>query len=59
MKTKEYKQQLNSILRTSMKITECVAEDKIKDVQLWTILLNHQIEECLELMKRDKNKIEK
>lgn len=56
MKSKEYKQELNSIVRTAMKITECAAADKMRDVQLWTILLNSQINVILEIMK--KNKIE-
>jgi hypothetical protein len=51
IETPEYRKQLNSILRTSMKISESVSQNRMKEVQLWTILLNSQIEETLQLTK--------
>ena len=53
--TPEYRKQLNSILRTSMKISESVSQNRMKEVQLWTILLNSQIEEVLQITKNVDN----
>ena len=38
------------MLKTSQKIMEAIAEDNRRDMQLWTILLNHQIKEALEMV---------
>ena len=48
--TQKYKWQLNMMLKTSQKIMEAIAEDNRRDMQLWTILLNHQIKEALEMV---------
>lgn len=55
--SKEYKNNLNMMLRTSMQISESVAKDDLRKVQLFTILLKHQIGETLELLG-EKNNIE-
>ncbi len=55
--TQEYKRHLNMMLKTSMKIMESIAEDNRRDMQLWTILLNHQIKEALEMVG-EKSRIE-
>lgn len=49
-KSKEYRRKLNDILATSMKITESVAEDDIRMMQMYTILLRLQIGEALEII---------
>ena len=57
MKSKEYKQKLNEILRTSQNLTLSVAADDIRKMQLLTILVQYQIGEALEIMG-EKNNIE-
>ena len=55
--TQEYKRHLNMMLKTSQKIMEAIASDNRRDMQLWTILLNHQIKEALEMVG-EKSRIE-
>ena len=57
MKSKEYKQKLNEILRTSQNLTLSVAQDDIRKMQLLTILIRSQIGDALELIG-EKNNIE-
>lgn len=57
MKSKEYKQKLNEILRTSQNLTLSVAADDIRKMQLLTILIRSQIGDALELIG-EKNNIE-
>ena len=57
MKSKEYKQKLNEILRTSQNLTLSVAQDDIRKMQLLTILIRSQIVEAIEMIG-EKNNIE-
>lgn len=57
MKSKEYKQKLNEILRTSQNLTLSVVADDIRKMQLLTILIRSQIGDALELIG-EKNNIE-
>lgn len=54
-RTKEYRRHLNSILKTNSKIVDAILSDDYRKLQLWTILLQHQIEEGLEMIKNDEN----
>lgn len=55
MKSKEYKQKLNEILRTSQNLTLSVAQDDIRKMQLLTILIQHQIGEARDMIRRENN----
>lgn len=54
-RTKEYRRHLSSILKTNSKIVDAILSDDYRRLQLWTILLQHQIEEGLEMIKNDEN----
>jgi len=58
MKSKEYKQILNQILKTSQKLTLSVASDDLRQMQLLTILIRHQIGDALEMIGEKNNLIE-
>ena len=52
-RTKQYKRHLNDMLKTNMKITDAMMKDDLIGLQLWTILLKSQIEDALEIIKKD------
>lgn len=54
-RTKEYRRHLSSMLRTNSRIVDSMMNDDLRALQLYTILLKTQIEEALEIIKKDEN----